>query len=221
MRTTFAIAAVTLVATAGAVQAAPVYLNQAAGITVAVGPGTGAGTSNNTFDNGQTINKVIDAASASTVEFHNQTTHIWYTFGNAADGLELLFDFQQQYDISMLHFWNYDGEFYDVDNIVFDFFDATNTQVGTLSIAPALGTSPGQTAQDIALAAPLNVRFVRAFLTGTNGQVDFQNMGFTAEVSAPSGVPEPATWAMMLLGFGAVGSVLRRRRPAGLRLRVA
>ena len=30
------------------------------------------------------------------------------------------------------------------------------------------------------------------------------------------GVPEPATWAMMILGFGAAGSVLRanRRRPA-------
>ena len=165
---------------------------------------------------------MIDAPTASTVEFHDQTTHIWYTFNNPAQGLELLFDFQQQYDISTLHFWNYDGEGFDVDNIVFDFFNAANVQVGTLSIAPALGTSPGQTAQDIALAAPLNVRFVRAFLTGSNGQVDFQNMGFTAEVSAvPGGVPEPATWAMMLLGFGALGFVLRGRHEALPRLRVA
>jgi hypothetical protein len=28
----------------------------------------------------------------------------------------------------------------------------------------------------------------------------------------PAGVPEPATWAMMLLGFGAVGVAVRRRR---------
>ena len=28
----------------------------------------------------------------------------------------------------------------------------------------------------------------------------------------PSGVPEPATWAMMLLGFGATGTALRRSR---------
>jgi hypothetical protein len=27
-------------------------------------------------------------------------------------------------------------------------------------------------------------------------------------------VPEPATWAMMLLGFGAVGAMMRRKRPA-------
>jgi hypothetical protein len=36
-------------------------------------------------------------------------------------------------------------------------------------------------------------------------------------VAAPGGtgaVPEPATWAMMILGFGAAGSVMRRRRAA-------
>ena len=29
---------------------------------------------------------------------------------------------------------------------------------------------------------------------------------------APGGVPEPAAWALMLIGFGGVGAVLRRRR---------
>jgi hypothetical protein len=29
---------------------------------------------------------------------------------------------------------------------------------------------------------------------------------------SPPGVPEPATWAMMLLGFGAAGTALRRSR---------
>lgn len=36
------------------------------------------------------------------------------------------------------------------------------------------------------------------------------------------GVPEPATWALMLMGFGAVGSALRRsRRPAAARVAFA
>ena len=30
--------------------------------------------------------------------------------------------------------------------------------------------------------------------------------------SVPGGVPEPATWAMMLVGFGGLGAVVRRRR---------
>jgi hypothetical protein len=31
-------------------------------------------------------------------------------------------------------------------------------------------------------------------------------------IDGPSGVPEPATWAMMLLGFGAMGMAIRRGR---------
>lgn len=206
-----------LVAALPALAAAPanaaVYLWQDTPISVTVGSNTSPGTFHNTFANGQTINKVIDAPTADALEFHNQTTHIWYTADEAGGGLELLFDFQQEYDISTLHFWNYDGEAYDVDNIEFTFFNAANVLVGSLSVAPALGTSPAQTSEEIYLAAPLNVRYVTAFLTGSNREVDFQNMGFTAEVSVPNpgGVPEPATWAMMILGLGAAGAQTRRR----------
>jgi hypothetical protein len=28
-----------------------------------------------------------------------------------------------------------------------------------------------------------------------------------------AGVPEPASWALMLVGFGGMGALLRRRRP--------
>ena len=33
-----------------------------------------------------------------------------------------------------------------------------------------------------------------------------------SKVTAGPGVPEPATWATLILGFGAVGSLVRRRR---------
>ena len=36
----------------------------------------------------------------------------------------------------------------------------------------------------------------------------------TLSFSSMAAVPEPATWAMMLLGFGAVGFSMRRRRPS-------
>lgn len=206
-----------LVAVLGLASALPgwaqtVYLNQD-NIAVSIGSGTSAGTFNNTFVGGATITKVIDAPTADSPEFHNQGTHIWFTANSVGGGLELLFDFGQAYDIQTLHFWNYDGEAFDVDNVSFKFFDAGNQQVGTLDIQPALGSSPAIFAQDIELAAPLNVRYVSAFLTGSNAQVDFQNIGFTAVAS----VPEPD--ALALLGVGALTLAAawlpRRRRHLG------
>jgi hypothetical protein len=31
----------------------------------------------------------------------------------------------------------------------------------------------------------------------------------------PAAVPEPTTWAMMIIGFGGVGALMRRRRRDG------
>lgn len=45
--------------------------------------------------------------------------------------------------------------------------------------------------------------------TGGNG-------AYTGTLSFAPGVPEPATWAMMLMGFGAVGFSMRRRRQPAL-----
>ena len=39
---------------------------------------------------------------------------------------------------------------------------------------------------------------------------------FDDPISVGDGVPEPATWAMMILGFGAVGSMVRTRRRTAL-----
>jgi hypothetical protein len=43
----------------------------------------------------------------------------------------------------------------------------------------------------------------------------YNDIGLDA-VSLSSGVPEPAAWVSMLIGLGAVGAVLRRRRTAAL-----
>jgi hypothetical protein len=39
----------------------------------------------------------------------------------------------------------------------------------------------------------------------------YDSVEYTATVSSAA-IPEPATWAMMIIGFGAAGSVIRRRR---------
>ena len=77
-------------------------------------------------------------------------------------------------------------------------------------------------------------QFILAFIGGdpgtvtlTNATVRYQSTGLLAAVPPserrpptppppPPGVPEPATWAMMLFGFGAVGYTLRRRRRTGI-----
>ena len=77
-------------------------------------------------------------------------------------------------------------------------------------------------------------QFILAFLGGdpgtvtlTNATVRYQSTGLNGGGSAigtptsnppppPPVVPEPATWAMMLLGFGAVGYALRRRRQTSI-----
>ncbi len=208
MRSMFVPCLLVAVVASPALAADTVYLNQD-NISVAVGAGTSPGSFNNTFSNGQTISKVIDAPSAAAEEFHNQATHIWFTADAAGGGLELVFDFGANYDLQTLHFWNYDGEAYDVDNLSFRFFNAAGTEIGNLALTPALGSTPAIRAQDIAMAAPLNVRSVTAFLAGSNRQVDFQNIGFTAAVSA---VPEPAGSALLLAGLGGLAALLRGRR---------
>lgn len=57
----------------------------------------------------------------------------------------------------------------------------------------------------------------------TAAGADFQNTSavtFTV-TQVGAGVPEPATWAMMMLGFGAMGATLRRKTKTTARIRFA
>ena len=59
--------------------------------------------------------------------------------------------------------------------------------------------------------------------TTTWGSFGESDAAFKADFStnATGAVPEPATWAMMLVGFGAVGGALRRRQKVATRIRFA
>lgn len=57
----------------------------------------------------------------------------------------------------------------------------------------------------------VTVFYLFNFATPTSS-ITLNQDGFSDAILIGGAVPEPATWAMMLLGFGAVGFTLRRRR---------
>lgn len=57
---------------------------------------------------------------------------------------------------------------------------------------------------------------MNSFTSPFFGKVFGQQVGFTISPSAVAGVPEPATWALLLGGFGLAGAALRRRQSAGI-----
>jgi len=76
----------------------------------------------------------------------------------------------------------------------------------------------GYTSRDVSGTIPIPDFNQAAFfgIIDTSGSIDLQLSGtnFTVAIPAmyvPVGVPEPAAWAMMILGFGAIGGTLRRR----------
>jgi hypothetical protein len=58
-------------------------------------------------------------------------------------------------------------------------------------------------------------------LNNTGGPQAFQVAGLTVTADAlpgVGGIPEPASWAMLIMGFGLVGASMRRRASIGARV---
>jgi len=127
----------------------------------------------------ESLINAIDASSASSMERYTEESNIQVS----GAGLELVFDLGREYDLETIHFWNYFIEESDVDNIDFRFFNANNQSVGQLlGVEPSIGAGDPITSEDIAVSFQSNVRFIRAIFTADNGEVDFNNIGFTASL---------------------------------------
>ena len=98
-------------------------------------------------------------------------------------------------------------------------FTAGSTCSGTSNEGPRAGES---------FSGSLAIEFTNALpdsITLTNPIIRFQNTTPTgSDIGTPGGtppMPEPGTWALMLLGFGATGVAIRRSRRMGLLTQIA
>lgn len=198
---------------AGALPAAatPVYLNHL-NTTVSLGASHGGGNPFADTSVETALVNAINADTALTTETHAagaNGTHVWVSGGH----LELDFAFDQEYDLTQFHIWNYHTETYDVDQVDLKFYSASNALVGELTFLPDLGVGIVQSAQTYDLAFPQRIQYVNAWFTGTNGQVDFNNVGFTGTVSEPlTPIPLPAAGWLLAGALGGLAFAGRRQR---------
>lgn len=95
----------------------------------------------------------------------------------------------------------------------------TATSTGTFSFGggPDIGAGCGNCTSLIAFQsnAPLSFTGLAAFGSFSLGEpYAINSISISYQVN-DSAAPEPATWALMLIGFGGAGTILRRRRRAG------
>jgi len=97
------------------------------------------------------------------------------------------------------------------------FYGPLGTPLPKLGAVALTGTKKGTVVFDLSQFAgqtvDLRFQFQADYFADGRG-VLLDNVIVNGELAPGAAVPEPATWGMMILGFGAAGSVLRRRRLA-------
>jgi hypothetical protein len=110
---------------------------------------------------------------------------------------------------------------YEISLLSFDFATFKNltpttpisirTLGGATIFSDVLGTNPGSHSH-LAVNSPAVTDGI-VLSWGPDGyNVALDNIAFDVRPTGAAAVPEPATWAMMILGFGGVGGVMRRQR---------
>lgn len=90
------------------------------------------------------------------------------------------------------------------DNTLFNFVDATSLNLASFN-GSILATNAAVTASNGRIDGSLMAK-------SYSGSTQLNWYGFKGGMPTMSAVPEPSSWAMMILGVGAVGAVLRKRR---------
>jgi len=87
-----------------------------------------------------------------------------------------------------------------------DLLDAAGNSIYSITGADVAGLS-GMTSGLVSLTSSQS--FYGAKFSSSSSAFELDNIGFSN--TSASAVPEPASWAMMMIGFGAMGYAMRRR----------
>ena len=101
--------------------------------------------------------------------------------------------------------------------VVYDGLNGTGNILATLALVPNGGQCAGDpNGFPFCNFSPFGVEFdgtaMSVDFAGVANQIAFDNITLGSAVPGNPAVPEPATWAMMIMGFGLVGGALRRPR---------
>jgi PEP-CTERM motif len=105
---------------------------------------------------------------------------------------------------------------------VYDGLNGTGNILGTLNLGTTTSNCPGFNAGFCPFVAA-GVNFAGTARSigfgGVANQIVFDDITFGS--ATPGGIPEPATWAFMILGFGLVGGAMRSARRQTVRVTYA
>jgi hypothetical protein len=135
----------------------------------------------------------------------------WLSSSNTTSSI-LTFDFGQAVTLSKLALWD------DLSSTNSRFIFSTPDLVNFASFRPIDRRGTSNPPVQVFDFRDITTRYLTVQIEGCNqGGTSWTGCGVHEMAFAEGiagGVPEPATWAMMILGFGAAGAVLRRRQHA-------
>jgi hypothetical protein len=216
-------AAVVIAGASGTAYAGPTIYNTQAAFNAAVGT-TGVDTFETLSITGSTPSPITRSAGAfgytaavSTTSFFGAGTAAdhWLSTNTATDSITFNGFTGGVRGFGGLFFGSDLSGSYLLGNVTITATDATGTSTFTITNATTSSFVGFVSSGPLLSASIVSVQPQSGFLWPTVNNLTL------AGAAATSGVPEPTTWAMLMLGFGGVGFAMRRNRKVAARIRFA
>lgn len=188
---------------------------------IAISPST-FNDSNVFADGNQRGTTVIGTFDGGVIDFTGMNTEndflTTFTGGQAVFRGDLTGRGNSTFDLTQLNFMSNTGATF--GSVEFRLFDLGSDEDATIILTDNLGdlftfttdalrAQFGGGADRFAFQGIDNQSIASVSITSADGFQDLRQLRLSAAVSPVAPVPEPATWAMMLLGFGFIGGAMR------------